>query len=267
MIATVKNILKRNNVTITGSGETVLFFAHGFGCSQKAWRRITPAFTDKYKLVLIDYVGSGNSDISAYDKEKYEHLEGYATDIIEVCDELKIKDAVFIGHSVSAMIGALASVKKPELFKKLIFVAPSACYINEPDYNGGFEREDIDALLELMEEDYEGWAKLLSPQLIATPNRSDLAEEMEANFCKTDHEVVKQFARVTFLTDNRKDLPNIPVESLTLQCTDDMVAPVEVGEYINKHAPNNKLIIMKATGHCPHMSAPEETIDAIKSFL
>lgn len=263
----MKNILKRNNVNITGSGETVLFFAHGFGCSQNAWRRITSAFEDDYKLVLIDYVGSGNSDILAYDKDKYDKLDGYAEDIIEVCDELKVKDAVFIGHSVSAMIGALVSIKRPAIFKKLILVAPSACYINEPDYNGGFEREDIDALLELMEEDYEGWAKLLSPQIIANDDRPDLVAEMEENFCKTDHNVVKQFARVTFLTDNRKDLPNIPVESLTLQCTDDMVAPLAVGEYINKHAPNNKLMILKATGHCPHMSAPEETIEAIKSFL
>lgn len=218
-------------------------------------------------MVLIDYVGSGNSDISAYDKERYDKLEGYAEDIIDVCDELIIKDAVFIGHSVSAMIGTLVSIKRPDIFNKLIFVAPSASYINEPGYNGGFDKEDIDSLLELMEEDYLGWAKLLAPQIISNTDRPELASEMEENFCKTDHEVVKQFARVTFLSDNRKDLPNIPIKSFTLQCTDDMIAPIEVGRYINEHAPDNKLIILKATGHCPHMSAPKETIEVIKSFL
>lgn len=263
----LKNILKRNNVNVTGKGDKVIVFAHGFGCSQNAWRRITSAFTDDYKLVLFDYVGAGKSDISAYDKVRYDKLEGYAEDILEICNELNIKDAVFVGHSVSAMIGALASIKDHSVFKKLIFIAPSPSYLNEPDYVGGYEKEDIESLLELMEEDYTGWAKLLSPKIIGNADRPDLEEEMEDNFCTTDHEIVKQFARITFLSDNRKDLPNIPVESLTLQCSEDIIAPLEVGEYIKKHTPNNTMIVLKATGHCPHMSAPDETIAAIRSFL
>jgi sigma-B regulation protein RsbQ len=262
----LKNILHRNNVNVIGNGLQTIVFGHGFGCSQNSFRRIISAFSE-YKLVLFDYVGAGNSDISAYDKDRYNKLEGYAEDILEICDELKIKDAVFVGHSVSAMIGALASIKNSTAFKKLIFIAPSPSYINELGYVGGFEKEDIESLLELMEEDYNGWVKLISPKIMANDERPELNGEMEENFCRTDNEIVKQFARLTFLSDNRKDLANIPVESFTLQCTDDIIAPLEVGQYINANAPDNTLIVMKATGHCPHMSAPEETIAAIKSCL
>lgn len=263
----MKNILQRNNVTIQGNGEQVMLFAHGFGCSQNAWKRITSAFTDNYKLVLFDYVGAGKSDISAYNKVRYSTLDGYAQDILEICHELNIKDAIFVGHSVSSIIGALASIKEPSVFKKLIFIGPSACYLNSDGYTGGFEQEDIDALFEIMDDDFIRWAKLMSPQIIGNSERLELAEEMENNFCSTDHEIVKDFARVTFLSDNRKDLPNIPVESLTLQCSEDILAPLEVGKYIHENTPNNTMVILKATGHCPHMSEPEETIAVIKAFL
>jgi sigma-B regulation protein RsbQ len=260
-------ILQRNNVTITGNGDTVMLFAHGFGCDQNAWRRITQAFTDDYKLVLFDYIGAGKSDTSAYDKMKYSTLDGYATDILEICRELNIKDAKFVGHSVSCMIGALASIKESSVFKKLIFIGPSPYYLNEEEYVGGFEQEDIDNLLEVMDDDYIKWSKSMAPEIMGKHQEPVLKEELTDFFCSYDPEIAKDFARVTFLSDNRKDLPNIPVESLTLQCSEDIIAPLDVGEYINKHAPNNKMIILKATGHCPHMSAPEETIEAIKSFL
>lgn len=264
----MKNILHRNNVTIKGKGEKVMLFAHGFGCSQEVWKRITHAFEDDYKLILFDYVGAGKSDISTYDKTKYSTLDGYAQDILEISHELNIKDAIFVGHSVSSIIGALASIKDPAIFKKLIFIGPSACYLNSKGYIGGFEQEDIDALFEIMDDDFIKWAKLMSPQIMANPDRPELTEEMESNFCTTDREILKDFARVTFLSDNRKDLPNIPVESLTLQCSEDIIAPLEeAGQYIYKNTPNNTMVILKATGHCPHMSAPEETIAAIKAFL
>ena len=261
------DVLKRNNVNIIGKGDKVILFAHGFGCSQNAWKRIISSFAEEYKLVLFDYVGAGKSDISAYDNSRYNSLDGYAMDIIEICDELKIKDAIFIGHSVSAMIGALVAIKHPCIFKKLIFIAPSPCYINEEGYVGGFEKEDIDALLELMENDFASFTKSMVPVIVANPSQPELADEMENNFCTTDKEILKQFARITFLSDNRKDLPDIPVESLTLQCSEDIIAPTEVGKYINENTPKNKLVILQATGHCPHMSAPEETINNIKSFL
>ena len=263
----MSNILKRNNVNVTGDGEQIILFAHGFGCSQNAWKKVAPAFTNDYKVVLFDYVGSGKSDISAYDKIKYNSLTGYAEDILEICEVLNIKDAVFVGHSVSCMIGALAAIKAPSIFKKLIFIAPSPYYLNEEGYTGGFETEEIDTILELMDDDYEKWAKVLSPQIMGNTDSPELSLEMEENFCSTDHEIVKQFARITFLSDNRKDLQNIPVESFTLQCTDDVLAPLSVGEYIKEHTPGNKLLVLKATGHCPHTSAPEETIEAIKSLL
>ncbi len=263
----MKNILQRNNVTIQGNGEQVMLFAHGFGCSQNAWKRITYAFKDDYKLVLFDYVGAGKSDISAYNKTKYSTLDGYAQDILDICNELNIKDAIFVGHSVSSIIGALASIKEPSAFKKLIFIGPSACYLNSDGYTGGFEQEDIDALFEIMDDDFIRWAKLMSPQIIGNSERPELAEEMENNFCTTDRQIVKDFARVTFLSDNRKDLPNIPVESLMLQCSEDILAPLEAGNYIHENTPNNTMVILKATGHCPHMSEPEETIAAMKAFL
>ena len=263
----MKNILLRNNVTIKGKGENVMLFAHGFGCSQEVWKMITHAFEDDYKLILFDYVGAGKSDISAYNKAKYSTLDGYAQDILEISHELNIKDAIFVGHSVSSMIGALASIKDPSIFKKLIFIGPSPCYFNKDGYKGGFEEEEIDALFEIMDDNFIKWAKLMSPQIMANPDSPELAREMETNFCSTDREILKDFARVTFLSDNRKDLPNIPVQSLTLQCSEDIIAPLEAGQYIYEHAPNNTMVILKATGHCPHMSAPEETIAAIKAFL
>ena len=260
-------IIKRNNVNIIGSGEKIILFAHGFGCSQAAWKRITPSFAKEYKLILFDYVGAGKSDISAYNKTRYSTLDGYAKDILEICDSLQINDAIFVGHSVSAIIGALASIQAPSVFSKLIFIGPSACYLNDDLYKGGFEQEEIDALLEIMDDDFINWAKIMSPQIMGNPEKPELAAEMENNFCTTDQEILKDFARVTFLSDNRKDLPHIPVESLTLQCTDDMVAPSDAGKYIYENAPNNTMVVLEATGHCPHMSAPEETVSVIKNYL
>ena len=261
------NVLQRNNVTIKGKGETVMLFAHGFGCDQNAWRKITGAFADDYKLILLDYVGAGRSDISVYDKTKYNTLDGYADDILKICDELNVKDAIFVGHSVSCMVGAIASIKEPRVFKKLIFIGPSPCYINSDDYTGGFDREDIDNLLEVMDDDYIKWSTTMAPKIMGDKHDPELKEELAGFFCSCDPEIAKDFARVTFLSDNRKDLPDIPVESLTLQCSEDIIAPMEVGQYVHENTPNNKMIILNATGHCPHMSAPEETIAAMKAFL
>lgn len=263
----MKNILKRNNVNITGKGDQVIMFAHGFGCDQNAWRRITHAFADNYKLILLDFVGAGKSDITAYDKTKYNTLDGYAEDILEICKELNVKDAIFIGHSVSCMIGALASIKEPSVFEKLIFIGPSPCYINCESYTGGFDKEDIDNLFEIMDDDYIKWSQNMAPKIMGGKQQAELQQELTESFCTTDPEVAKAFAKVTFLSDNRKDLPQIPVESLTLQCSEDIIAPLEVGKYIHENTPNNIMVILNATGHCPHMSAPEETIEAIKTFL
>ena len=261
------NILRRNNVSVFGNGEKTILFAHGFGCDQTVWKNITPAFAANYEIVLFDFVGAGKSDISAYDKSRYCRLEGYAEDVLEICKELNLKDVIFIGHSVSCMIGALAAIKEPAFFEKLVFVGPSPRYLNDEGYVGGYDGEDLELLFGLMDDNYISWGNVTAPAIMANAQRPELGEELANSFCSLDPEIAKDFARVTFLSDNRKDLPAIPVQSLALQCKEDILAPLEVGYYINRNTPNNKLVILEATGHCPHMSAPEETIEAIKLFL
>lgn len=261
-------ITKRNNVKIMGTGNQVMLFAHGFGCDQNMWRFITPAFQDNYKIVLFDYVGSGKSDLNAYNAERYGNLNGYADDILEICDELALENVIFVGHSVSSMIGLIAAVKRPELFQKVIFVGPSARYINDgTDYLGGFERKDIEELLETMDKNYIGWANFLAPAIMKNPEQPGLSQELTESFCSTDPVIARKFAEVTFFSDNRNDLPNLKVPSLIMQCSDDLIAPLEVGDYLHRNIPGSTLKVMQATGHCPHMSAPDETISIIKEYL
>ena len=245
-----------------------MLFVHGFGCDQNMWRFVTPSFRDDYKIVLMDYVGSGKSDLSAYNSERYSDLNGYAQDVLEVCGSLELKRVIAVGHSVSAITCLLAAIKAPELFDTLIFVAPSPRYLNDgSDYVGGFERRDIEELLATMEKNYIGWANFLAPMVMKNPGQPGLTEELTASFCSTDPKAAQDFARATFFSDNRADLPKLRAPSLILQCSEDLIAPLSVGEYMHRHMPNSKLEIMQATGHCPHMSAPEETVSLIKKFL
>lgn len=259
--------LTRNNVTLVGNGDTPIMFAHGYGCDQNVWRLIMPAFVDTHRVVLFDHVGAGRSDLLAYDRAKYSSLRGYAQDILEICDQLDLKHGIFVGHSVSAMIGLLAAIQEPERFNHLVLIGPSPCYINDGDYFGGFSREDIDDLLELQDSNYLGWASSLAPVMMGNPDRPELAENLRNSFCRTDPDIGKQFAAVTFLSDNRADLPKARVRSLILQCHADTVAPLAVGEYVHRHLSDSDMVVLDATGHCPHLSAPEETIEAIKVFL
>ena len=263
----VEKILQRNNVKIFGEGQPMLF-AHGFGCDQNMWRFITPEFEEEYKIVLFDYVGSGKSDVSAYNPEKYNDLNGYANDVLSIINTLDLQDVIFVGHSVSAMIGLLAALKQPERFDRMIFVGPSARYINDaPSYVGGFEKKDIQELLETMERNYIGWANFLAPAIMKNPERPELGMELTESFCSTDPIIARQFAEVTFLSDNRDDLAKLKLPVLILQCSDDLIAPLEVGQYIHKQIAGSTLRIMKATGHCPHMSAPAETVQLMKEYL
>lgn len=263
----MKSVLRRNNVNISGNGKQAIVFAHGLGCDQHAWKRITDAFATGYTLVLFDFVGSGHSELAAYNKQRYSSLYGYAQDIIEICEELKISDAIFIGHSVSCIIGALAAIKSPSLFKKLVFVAPNPRYINEAGYLGGFGEEEIEALYELMDYDYFTWSRNITSAIMGRDNGETLGDELGNSFCKSDPEITKSFVRVTFSADNRKDLTQITMQTLILQCADDMLAPPEVGTYMQSVIPESTLVNLRATGHCPHMSAPAETIEAIRSFI
>ncbi len=250
-----------------GEGDQSIILAHGFGCNQNVWRHLVAAYKSKYKLILFDFVGAGQSDLSAYDSKRYSSLEGYAKDVLEIIEALNIKNALYIGHSVSCMIGVKAAIAQPSYFSKLIFVSPSPCYINDEEYIGGLDKEDLNNLLELMDSNYLGWSSLLAPQVMGNTDQPELGEELVANFCATDPDIAKEFARVTFLSDNRTDLENIQTESLTLQCFNDILAPLAVGYYIEKKAKGNTLKILQATGHCPHMSAPEETIAAISAYI
>lgn len=261
-------ILQRNNVKVSGNGSQPMMFAHGFGCDQNMWRFVAPEFENDHKVILFDYVGSGRSDLSQYQPDKYADLLGYSRDVIEICDALGLREIIFVGHSVSSVIGMLASIARPELFKQLIMVGPSPRYVNDPpDYVGGFERADIEGLLDLMDKNYIGWANFLAPTIMKNEDRPELAVELEESFCSTDPKIARRFAEVTFLADNRDDLKKVSVPSLIMQCSDDAVAPLEVGDYLHRNLPNSTLRVLAATGHCPHMSHPEETIATIREYL
>lgn len=262
-----QDVMKRNNVKVSGNGTQPMLFAHGFGCDQNMWRYVTPHLEDDYRIVLFDYVGSGKSDVSAYDSKRYDSLEGYAQDVLDVVHALDLNDIVFVGHSVSSMIGVLAANEEPERFERLILVGPSPRYINDTPYVGGFEQRDIEGLFEMMDHNFIGWANFLAPAIMKNADRPELGSELTESFCSTDPVIARQFAKATFLADNREDLSRVRIPSLILQCSDDMVAPLEVGEYLNRELADSTLRVMKAVGHCPHMSDPEETVALIKEYL
>jgi sigma-B regulation protein RsbQ len=257
----------RNNVQISGSGEQAMMFAHGFGCDQNMWRFVAPAFEADFTTVLFDHVGAGRSDLSAYDRQKYSTLYGYADDIVEIGRALALRDAIFVGHSVSAMIGVLAAIKAPDLFRSLVLIGPSARYIDDGDYVGGFSAQQIEELLSFLEENHMGWSAQMAPAIMGNPDRPELGEELTNSFCRTDPDIAKEFARVTFLSDNRKDLDKVKTRTLILQCSEDIIAGMQVGAYVQRSIAGSKMVVLKATGHCPNLSAPDEVVAAIREFL
>jgi sigma-B regulation protein RsbQ len=261
------SLRERNNVVVRGFGQRAMMFSHGFGCDQNMWRVVVPAFEDRFRIILFDHVGAGGSDLSAYSREKYSSLRGYAADVIELGRAYDIRGGVFVGHSVSAMVGVLAAIEAPELFDALVLVGPSPCYVNEQDYIGGFTRAQIEELLEFLDSNHMGWSTTMAPVIMGNRDRPELTEELTNSFCRTDPEIAKHFARTTFLSDNRSDLPRLKIPALVLQCSEDVIAPQPVGEYVHRALPNSKLVLMQATGHCPNLSAPAETIEAIEDFF
>ncbi|RZM25335.1 MAG: alpha/beta hydrolase [Pedobacter sp.] len=260
-------ITKRNNVRIFGKGNRTMLFGHGFGCDQNTWRSVTPYFQEDFKIVVFDYVGAGRSDLKAYRADRYSSLEGYALDVVEICEELCLTDIVFVGHSISGMIGILAQKLRADLFEQMVLIGPSPRYLNAQGYLGGIDREDLDGLLAVMDDNYQGWSQLLAPKIMGNFDRPALGEELTASFCATDPAIAKQFARVTFLSDNRKDLPSLDIPSLTIQCQQDFLTSEQVAIYIQQHTPKNQLTMLSSTGHCPHLSDPEGVANAIKLFL
>ena len=262
------NTTVRNAVTLSGNAAgRPIMFVHGYGCDQNMWRFVTPAFADTHKIVLFDQVGNGRSDLGAYDERKYSTLNGYASDVLEIIHEHDLHDLVYVGHSVSAMIGILAAIREPERFDRLVLIGPSPRYIDAEGYTGGFQRADLEDMLDSLDSNYLGWSSAMAPAIMGNPEKPELIEELTNSFCRTDPEIARRFARVTFLSDNRDDLPLLRRPALILQCTDDVIAPTAVGEYVHRELAGSKIVHMNATGHCPNLSAPDETIAAIKAFL
>ncbi len=263
-----RDLITTFNISFEGRPEgQPMLFAHGFGCDQHMWRHVTPAFEDTHRIVLFDYVGAGGSDLSAYDPQRYSSLNGYASDVLEICRGLDLHDVIFVGHSVSSVIGALAALKDPEPFARLVMVGPSPRYIDDSGYTGGFSEQDITELLESLESNYLGWSSAMAPLIMGNADRPELGTELADSFCRTDPTIARQFAEVTFRSDNRADLARVETPTLVLQCTNDVIAPVSVGEFVRDALPDATFALLEATGHCPHLSAPDQTIAAIKEFL
>jgi sigma-B regulation protein RsbQ len=261
-------VVERNRVRVSGRPEgRPVVFAHGFGCDQSMWRFVAPDFEVDHKVVLFDYVGAGGSDLAAYDSERYGSLRGYAADVVEICRELGLSDVVLVGHSVSAIIGVLAVAQAPELFGALVMVGPNPRYVDEDGYTGGFGRDDVVALLDSLDSNHLGWSAAMAPVIMGNPDRPELSAELTNSFCSTDPRIAREFARVTFLSDNRADLAAVTIPTLVLQCSADVIAPDAVGEYVHRQIPGSVLTRLRASGHCPHLSAPEETTAAIRAFL
>ncbi|SDQ04506.1 alpha/beta fold hydrolase [Quadrisphaera sp. DSM 44207] len=262
------DVLARNNVRLTGRrGGAPVVFAHGFGCDQGVWRAVAPAFEDEHRVVLLDLVGAGGSDLSAYDPGRHGRLEGYAEDVLEVLDALDLGPVVFVGHSVSAMIGVLASAVRPERFSSLVLLCPSPCYVDDDGYRGGFAQAEIDELLQTLDDTYLGWSAHIAPVIMGHPERPELAGELTSSFCRTDPAIARRFARTTFLSDNRADLERVRTPSLVLQCREDVIAPPEVGRYVHEHLAGSELVVLDATGHCPNLSAPEQVVATVRRYL
>jgi sigma-B regulation protein RsbQ len=262
------DVRRRNNVTVSGRiGGRPMLFAHGFGCSQEMWRFVAPHFENDHEVVLFDHVGSGGSDLESYDRSKYDSLHGYADDVVELIEELDLRDVVYVGHSVSAMIGVLASITDPTRFGALVLVGPSPRYVDDENYHGGFSKPDIEAMLDTLDANYLGWSQAMAPVIVGNADRPQLGEELTASFCSIDPQIARHFARVTFLSDNRSDLPEVTVPTLVLQCTDDVIAPLAVGSYVHEHIADSELVVMTATGHCPNLSDPQQLVKEIRAYL
>jgi sigma-B regulation protein RsbQ len=264
----VDDVVTRHNVTVGGvpDGQPMLF-AHGFGCDQHMWRHLAPRFADRFRTVLFDHMGAGRSDLSGYEPGRYATLDGYADDVLRICEALDLRDVVFVGHSVSAMIGVLAANREPDRFAHLVLIGPSPRYIDDDGYTGGFQPGDIDELLDSLDSNYLGWSSAMAPVIMGNPDRPELGAELTESFCRTDPEIQRHFARATFLSDNRADLAAVRVPCLVLQCSDDVIAPDVVGRYVHERLPDSSFVQLDATGHCPNLSAPDETADAIAAYL
>jgi sigma-B regulation protein RsbQ len=267
MATAPEGVLRRHNVSVSGSGKRIMMFAHGFGCDQTMWEPVAKHFEDEFRVVLFDYIGHGRSDLSVYSAERYSSLQGYADDVVQIGRALDVHGGVFVGHSVSAMVGALASLSAPDMFSELVMVGPSPRYIDDDGYRGGFSGEQIEELLDFLADNHLGWSAAMAPAIMGNSDRPELSARLENSFCSTDPDIARDFARVTFLSDNRRDLSSVQARTLVLQCSEDIIAPVEVGMYVHEQLPRSEFRMLQATGHCPNLSAPDEVAAAIREFV
>lgn len=263
-----ESVIQRNNITVHGNGDKVLVLAHGFGCDQRMWRYVLPTLSERYKVVLFDYVGSGNSDPSSFSVDRYSSLNGYAKDVVDVFEALELENVAFVGHSVSSIIGLIALLEAPNTIAELVMVCPSPYFLNDlPDYEGGFEQSDLQELMSLMDKNYIGWAHYLAPLVMGVNSSEALVEELSGSFCSTDPVIAKTFANATFFSDHRNLLPQCTARTLILQSASDSLASVRVGKYMHQHVPNSELEIIQAEGHCLHMTDPAVTASSIANFV
>lgn len=263
-------VITRNNVQVFGpAGAPAVVFLHGFGSDQSAWAPFVPAFSESRRVVLLDHVGAGGSDLGAYDRQKHSSLEGYVEDLLEVITELDLTEVTVVAHSISAMMAIIASVRAPHVFERLVLVAPSPCYIDDPatGYVGGFTRDDIEELLVSLDANYVTWAQSVAPMVMGNADHPELGAQLTGSFCATDPDIAAHFARVTFFSDVRELLDQVAVPALVLQCNDDILAPLAAGRYLHAHLPDSTLVHLDASGHCPHLSSPSETLAAIIDCL
>ena len=261
------SLAQQHAISIRGRGETPMIFLHGYGCDQNMWRLMTPYFEPSHKVVLYDQIGAGKSDVSAYDKAKYASLEGYADDLIAICQVLALGPVVVVAHSVGCTIALLAARRRPELFDRLALVGPSPCYVNEGDYVGGFARNELDEMLEFLQINHAGWSARMAPVIMGHPERPELAAELEASFCRIDPTIAHEFAKATFLSAHRAELADVTTPTLILQSDEDVVAPVTVGSYMHAVMPDSALVVLRSPGHCPHISAADRVAAAILHYL
>ena len=261
------DVLRRNHVVVSGAPEgRPIVFAHGYGCSQAMWRFVAPAFDADHRVVLFDHVGAGRSDVAAYQPSKYDSLEGYASDLLEILDALELEDAIVVGHSVSAMVAVVAANRDASRIGALVLVGPSPRYTDAPGYTGGFTQEAIDGLLDSLDANYTGWARGIAPIIMGNADRAGLGVELADSFCATDPEIARHFAHVTFLSDNRRDLPEVTVPTLIIQTQDDVIAPAAVGRYVHAAIPGSVYTEIPVAGRLPHLSGPTHVVAAIRAF-
>ncbi len=259
--------LRKNNVSISGSGSKTLVFVHGYGCDQSMWRFVAPQFELSHRVVLYDLTGMGQSDLSEYDFKAYRTLQRHADDLTAILEDLEVSDGVLIGHSVGATIACLAALKCPERISALALVAPSPSFMNDAAYTGGFDREALEGLVNLMDENFLGWTSRVTPTIAGEDRAGETAAELTQSFCRTDPAIAKHFGRITFLADHRADMKRVEAPAAIIQCTDDALAPVDVGVWLSENMKRGTLKFIEATGHCPHMTEPAKTTEAIREFL